>query len=47
MLDTEIAETEKEMLKVINGHDSIHHNYELSLARNQLAVACAELLILF
>ena len=29
MLDTEIAETEKEMLKVINGHDSIHHNYEL------------------
>ena len=29
MLDTEIAETEKEMLKVINGHESIHHNYEL------------------
>ena len=25
MLDTEIAETEKEMLKVINGHESIHH----------------------
>lgn len=29
MLDTEIAETEKEMLKVINGHESMHHNYEL------------------
>ena len=29
MLDTEITETEKEMLKVINGHESIHHNYEL------------------
>ena len=29
MLDTEIAETEKEMLKVINGHESIRHNYEL------------------
>ena len=46
MLDTEIAETEKEMLKVINGHDSIHHNYEIVKSVNGVGLVTAvELLV--
>lgn len=46
MLDTEIAETEKEMLKVINGHDCIHHNYEIVKSVNGVGLITAvELLV--
>ncbi len=44
--NAEIAETEKEILKVINGHDEIRHNYEIITSVNGVGLVTAvELLV--